>query len=195
MGKSDIGLAMTLQNCNAPELIRVYRITEVLGVEFATNVVCNAQYFRKFDNRIERPRRLARELEKLVRLQLRSSLPKSWFRAYFNYGLIRRLRGEPRPLPCTMGSGGGFVTAPDGNVLPCNSMIEKVVMGNLKRQSWDEIWTGSHAEEARRRVASCTVPCWSIGNAAPAIWQHPLPVLRWVVRQKLSESWKAPAAD
>ena len=34
----------------------------------------------------------------------------------------------------------GFFVDPFGDVLPCNGMDEKMPMGNLKEQSWDEIW-------------------------------------------------------
>jgi len=35
--------------------------------------------------------------------------PKSWFRAYFNWGLINYIKGKPRLLPCEAGLVNFFV--------------------------------------------------------------------------------------
>jgi len=78
----------------------------------------------------------------------------------------------------------GFFIDPWGDILPCNGMDEKQSMGNLKEQSWDEIWSSKRAKEVRQKVKDCTKNCWMIGSAAPAIWHHPIKPAIWVLRNK-----------
>jgi sulfatase maturation enzyme AslB (radical SAM superfamily) len=107
-----------------------------------------------------------------------------WFRAYFNYGLINYIKGNPRFLPCEMGQDGFFLD-PYGDILACNGMDAKMPMGNLKDQTWAEIWNGSEAAKVRAAVKVCQKNCWMIGSAAPAIWHHPIKPAMWVAKNKL----------
>jgi hypothetical protein len=127
---------------------------------------------------------VCKEFEKLIELLLKSPRPKDWFRAYFNWGLINYIKGNKRFLPCEMGRDGFFLD-PSGDILACNGMDEKLPMGNLVAETWDEIWTSSRAKEVRRRVKWCPKNCWMIGSAAPAIWHHPVKPVLWVLKRKL----------
>lgn len=42
--------------------------------------------------------------EQLIEWQLKEKHPKSWFRAFFNMGLINYIEGGRRMLPCEAGS-------------------------------------------------------------------------------------------
>ena len=70
---------------------------------------------------------------------LKSKSPKKWFRAYFNHGLINYIYGNKRLLPCDMSKNAFFID-PFCDVIPCNGMEKKAVMGNLREQSWEELW-------------------------------------------------------
>ena len=184
MGLRDIGFAMTVQDLNYQDLLPLYPLAKALGYEFATATVHNSHYFHKSDNKIEDPNPVCAQLEALVRELLRSKRPKDWFRAYFNWGLINYIRGGARPLPCRMGDDGFFVD-PSGDVLACNGMDAKQPMGNLRDQSWEEIWTSSRAQEVRRSVRSCRKNCWMIGSAAPAMWKNLSVPALWVLGKRL----------
>lgn len=123
------------------------------------------------------------EFRKLIKELLKSKKLKEWFRAYFNHGLINYIKGNPRLLPCEMGTNGFFVD-PFGDVLVCNGMDKKEPLGNLKTQAWDEIWNGRRADEVRAMVKRCPKTCWMIGSAAPAILHHPLKPVLWVLGNK-----------
>jgi len=185
MGVKDIGFAMTIQDHNYRDLVALYGLAKEFGYEFATATVHNSHYFHKWDNRIERREQVIGEIRRLIGALLKSKKPKEWFRAYFNYGLINFIEGRPRFLPCEMGEDGFFVD-PYGDVLACNGMDEKMPMGNLKEQGWDEIWNSARAQEVRRAVRECKKNCWMIGSAAPAIWHHPVKPAAWVARNKLT---------
>ncbi len=184
MGLKDIGFAMTVQDLNAQDLVGLYKMAYGYGYEFATATLHNSHYFHKLDNQIQDKERVIAEFQKLIRELLKSRKIKEWFRAYFNYGLINYIRGKPRFLPCEMGSNGFFVD-PVGDVLVCNGMDKKEPLGNLKTQSWDEIWQGKRAAEVRAMVKACRKNCWMIGSAAPAIHAHPLRPILWVLVNKM----------
>lgn len=189
MGIKDIGLAMTVQDINAKDLVPLYVMANEYGYEFATATLHNSHYFCKWDNKINAKDMVIEEFKRLIKLLLRSNRIKDWFRAYFNYGLIQYIMGRKRLLPCEMGQDGFFLD-PYGDILPCNGMDTKQAMGNLKNQSWDEIWNSKQAQIVRNMVKSCDKNCWMIGSAAPAIWHHPLKPILWVLKNKLGLMFK-----
>lgn len=184
MGIKDIGFAMTIQDENYKDLVKLYEMAKGYGYEFATATVHNSHYFCKTDNKVNKKDEVIKEIEKLIEELIKSKKPKEWFRAYFNYGLINFIKGNKRFLPCEMGNDGFFVD-PYGDVLACNGMAEKLPMGNIKTQSWDEIWNSEEAKKVREAVKKCERNCWMIGSAAPAIWHRPMAPVAWVVKRKL----------
>ncbi|MFH1642936.1 MAG: radical SAM protein [Nanoarchaeota archaeon] len=184
MGLKDIGFAMTVQDLNCKDLVALYEMAKGLNYEFATAALHNSHYFHKLDNRIENKEVVIFEFERLINELLKSKKAKEWFRAYFNYGLINYIKGNPRLLPCEMGQDGFFLD-PLGDVLACNGMDEKMAMGNLHTQSWDEIWNSARAAEVREAVRGCGKNCWMIGSVAPAIIHHPVKPILWVLKKKL----------
>lgn len=184
MGIKDVGFAMTVQDMNYKDLVSLYKMAYGLGYEFATATTHNSHYFHKWDNKIENKEEIIEAFRVLIKELLKSKKPKEWFRAYFNYGLINYIKGNQRLLPCEMGQNGFFLD-PWGDILPCNGMDEKQPMGNLREQTWDEIWNSKRTQEVREMVKDCKKNCWMIGSAAPAIWQYPIKPILWVLRHKL----------
>lgn len=187
-GHKDIGFGCTVQEMNADDLIPLYKISDELNMEFATATLHNSFYFRKTDNKINDKLKVAKAFEKLINELLRSNSPKKWFRAYFNHGLINYIYGNKRYLPCEMGSDGFFVD-PYGHVMPCNGSSERMSMGNLNEQSWDEIWKSEKADEVRQQVKNCTRNCWMIGSVSPAMHKHFLIPFVWVTKHKLTNHY------
>ena len=184
MGHKDVGFGMTVQDMNCKDLVPLYEMSNDLNMEFATASLHNSFYFRKTDNHIDDKLMVAQEFEKLINELLKSKSPKKWARAYFNHGLINYIYDQPRLLPCEMGTNGFFLD-PYGNVLPCNGSTEKMVMGNLHEQNWDEIWNSEQATKVRNQVKCCDKNCWMIGSAAPAMKQRIWVPGWWIVKHKL----------
>ena len=183
-GHKDVGFGCTVQEMNADDLVSLYKISDELNMEFATATLHNSFYFRKIDNRINVKLKVAKAFEDLINELLKSNSPKKWFRAYFNHGLINYIYGNKRLLPCDMGTNGFFVD-PYGNVMPCNGSDERMSMGNLNEQTWDEIWNSKKADEVRQMVKNCPKNCWMIGSASPAMHKYfPIPFF-WVLRHKM----------
>ena len=114
---------------------------------------------------------------------LKTNRLKNWFRAYFNMGLANKVRGGKRPLPCEVGSDVFFMD-PAGNILPCNGSDQPMIMGNLKDDSFDNIWQSETAIKVREQVKCCSKECWMIGSAAPAMKKSITVPLIWVIKNK-----------
>ena len=180
MGMKDVGFGMTVQDKNAPDLVPLYQISDEMGMEFATASLHNSFYFVEAKNIIKDRPMVAKNFENLVNELLKSNSPKKWFRAYFNHGLINYIYGQKRLLPCDM-SFDTFFIDPYGDVMPCNGTKDKEVMGNLNRQTWDELWNSPEAEKVR----CCDRNCWMIGSVAPAMKKYISTPAVWVAKHKL----------
>lgn len=184
MGIKDIGFGITVSDRNAKDMIELYRLADAMGLEFATATTHNSYYFHKHDNAYEDAEMVAGEFENVAARLLKTNKPKHWFRAYFNMGLANKVRGGKRPLPCEVGTDVSFLD-PYGNVMPCNGSDEPMIMGNLKEQTFDEIWNGPKAEEVRKQVKDCAKQCWMIGSASPAMKKRVWVPAKWVLKNKL----------
>lgn len=189
MGHPDVGFGMTVQDMNCEDIVPLYKLSDELNMEFATATLHNSFYFRKTDNKIDDKYKVAQNFEKLINELLKSNSPKKWFRAYFNHGLINYIYGQDRLLPCDMASNAFFID-PFCDVIPCNGMAKKAVMGNLKEQTWDELWNSEQAEKVRQQTKSCNRQCWMIGSASPAMHKYIWVPGWWVVKHKFLKGGK-----
>lgn len=183
MGMKDIGFGITVSDRNAQDMIELYRLAKAMDLEFATASTHNSFYFHKKDNAFRDPERVAGEFEKISRLLLCEKHPKKWFRAYFNHGMANYVRGGKRLLSCEVGTDVFFLD-PFGNILPCNGMDVEAPMGNLKEQTFEEIWNSEQAKKVREQVRHCDKNCWMIGSAAPAMKKKIWIPIFWIVRNK-----------
>lgn len=166
-GGTDLGFASTFQDENIDEVVDMYRLTKQLKIEFATSALHNGFQFHKNDNVQYDRLRVAHRVEELITEMLRSSSVKSWFRGYLNLGLIEKILGHDRLIACTAGTDFIFVD-PWSDVYACNVRPD-LRMGNLKEQSWSEIFNGPVAAEKRREVATCPQNCWMVASAKTAM--------------------------
>lgn len=187
-GGLDLGFATTFQDENIDDIVPMYRLCEAFGVEMATSALHNGFQFHKNDNLPYDRLKLARAVEPLITEMLKSNSVKTWFRAYLNLGLIAKILGHPRMLPCTAGTDFAFVD-PFSDVYACNVRPD-LRMGNLERQSWREIYDGPEARALREKVRVCRHNCWMVASAKTAM-RHPryakLPKwgpLAWVLANK-----------
>ncbi len=189
MGVKDVGFGITVSNNNSSDMLSLYSLSKKLNMEFATAAFHNSYYFHKDDNTISNKEEVCSNFAKLIEMQLKEKHPKSWFRAFFNMGLINYIEGNRRMLPCEAGMVNFFVD-PYGEVYPCNGLEEKFwkeSMGNIKKaKNFAEIWESEQAQHVRELVRTCPKNCWMVGTASPvmkkkAYIKHPL---AWVLRNK-----------
>jgi MoaA/NifB/PqqE/SkfB family radical SAM enzyme len=185
MGVKDIGFGITVSDSNSGDMLWLYELAKQLRVQFATAATHNSFYFHRHDNRFENQAEVCGDFEELARRMLSERHPKSWFRAYFNLGLVNYVKGNRRLLPCEAGTENFFVD-PYGEVLPCNGTDRSDSMGNLKDvETFESLWRSPRAEEVRRRVAACPKSCWMIGSVSPVMKKHVAAVSRWVLKKRL----------
>lgn len=189
MGMKDVGFGMTVQDANAKDLVPLYKISNEMNMEFATASLHNSFYFVEAKNIIKDRPYVAQNFEDLINELLKSNSPKKWFRAYFNHGLINYIYGQKRLLPCDMAFDTFFVD-PYGDVMPCNGTKEKLVMGNINNQSWDELWNSEQAENVRNAVRNCDRNCWMIGSVSPAMHKYIATPAMWVIKHKFLRFFK-----
>jgi MoaA/NifB/PqqE/SkfB family radical SAM enzyme len=180
-GIKDIGFGITISDKNAKDMIELYHLSQMMNIEFATAAIHNSFYFHKHDNKFDHPDVAIAELEQLIRELLKSKNLKDWFRAYFNYGLIRYIQGKPRLLRCDMGFDAFFLD-PHGEVLACNVLEDS--MGNLREKSFDEIWNGEAARRVRQKVRGCANNCWMMGSVGQQMKKDMLKPAAWLLKHK-----------
>lgn len=187
MGLQDIGFGCTVSNHNSSDMLELYRLAQEMDLEFATAAFHNSFYFHKHDNVITNRQQVVDDFTTLINLQLRERNPKSWFRAYFNMGLVNYVEGRQRLLPCEAGTENFFVD-PWGDVWPCNGLEEKYwmePMGNINRtDSFEALWNSPQAERVRKLVRSCPKNCWMVGTASPVMHKYICRPATWVLRNK-----------
>lgn len=187
MGLKDIGFGCTVSNHNSTDMLSLYRLSRSLGMEFATAAFHNSFYFHKDDNVITNRDRVVNDFKQLIEWQLKEPHPKSWFRAWFNMGLINYIEGRKRMLPCEAGITNFFIE-PYGDVFPCNGLelkYWKESMGNIRTTPFDELWSSNQAEHVRALVRSCPKNCWMVGTASPVMKKYITHPARWALANKL----------
>jgi Fe-coproporphyrin III synthase len=181
LGIRDLGIAVTISDQNAHDLVPLFRLACEHGVELATAIMHNAYYFHKEDNAINDKPHVEAEIRNLMREYLKSFHVKDWFRAYFTKGIVEHMHGGRRELKCTMASDSFFID-PFGDVRPCNVM--NYPFGNIKEKTFPEIWNGPEASEARQRVSCCDRNCWMIGSVGHLIRRKLWVPVFWIARNK-----------
>jgi len=185
----DIGFGITVSNNNSEDMLWLYELSKNLKMQFATASFHNSFYFHKYDNVVTNKDIVCTDFEDLINRLMKENDPKSWFRAFFNLGLINYINDGRRMLPCEAGTENFFID-PYGEVLPCNGMEERYwyeTMGNLhKADSFMEIWNSEQASLVREKVANCPKSCWMIGSASPVMKKYIKNVIPWVIKNKIA---------
>lgn len=190
LGLRDIGFAMVISHNNIADLLKVYQLSAAMGVEFSQSAMHNSFYFFKHDNQIDNIELVEKNMIEFIRALLgskRSNFPlkvKDWFRAYINAGLLRYMKRETRAIPCYAGTESFFID-PRGLILACNGSDKPWVMGDIKINSFDEIWHSSRADQVRRQVEECKRGCWMTGSSVPAMRRNIWKPLKWVTGNKI----------
>ncbi|MBI5675287.1 MAG: radical SAM protein [Nitrospirae bacterium] len=189
LGAKDIGIATVIQDDNSEGVVELFRFAKKHGFELATSTLHNGFQFHKSDNFPYDRLKIAKYMEDLIAEMLKGVNVKNWFRAYLNMGLMAKLLGNRRMLPCAAAEDFIFID-PWSDVYACNVRPD-LKLGNLETQDWDEIWNSPSVEEVREKVHNCTQNCWMVGSAKTAMRQKKYPKLPsagpllWVVYNKL----------
>jgi MoaA/NifB/PqqE/SkfB family radical SAM enzyme len=188
-GGTDLGFAFVIQDENVDQLVRTYEFARSQGFELATSTLHNAWQFYKNDNYFYDRVKVARQVEGLITVMLKSGKIKNWFRAYLNLGLVEKILGHPRLIPCVAGTGFAFID-PWSDVWACNVRSD-LPIGNLAKESWDTIIASESAKSSIAKVRACEQNCWMVTTARTAMRSNLIPnapkagPLFWVLKNKL----------
>ncbi len=187
-GGTDLGFATVIQDENISQLVSIFEMANSAGFELSTSTLHNAWQFYKNDNFFYDRVQVAKTVEDFITSLLRTNNVKNWFRAYLNLGLMKKILGQDRLMGCTAGKDFMFVD-PWSDVWACNVRSDLRV-GNLAKQTWDEIISSRAATDAIEKVAACNQNCWMVTTARTAMRsklfpQLPkLPPFFWVLQNK-----------
>ncbi|VAX11622.1 hypothetical protein MNBD_GAMMA26-20 [hydrothermal vent metagenome] len=188
-GGTDLGFALVIQDENVNQLVNVYKFAQKEGFELATSTLHNAWQFYKNDNYFYNRIKVAKQVEDLVVTMLKTNSVKTWFRAYLNLGLIEKILGHDRLIKCTAGNSFAFID-PWSDIWACNVRTD-LPLGNLEKQSWNEIISGSKYTDVIDKVTNCKQNCWMVTTARTAMRSSLSPKLPklgpllWVIKNKI----------
>jgi len=187
MGIRDIGFGITVSNHNSGDMLWLYQLSRELKLEFATAAFHNSFYFHKDNNQITNKDVVIKHFEELINELIRTKSPKTWFRAFFNLGLINYINQGQRMLPCEAGIANFFVE-PYGDVYPCNGLEDRIwkeSMGNINDfTTFEELWYSPQADKIREMVKICPKNCWMMGTASPVMKKYIRHPVGWVIENK-----------
>jgi len=183
IGVKNLGFSFTIMDENSSEIKKVYNLSKELNVELALALVQNSQiYFKKTNNNITSPTPIQEGLAYIIASELKSSSPKRWLRAYYNYGLLFYLINKKRLLPSGAGRDSLFVSA-TGDIYPSNLIDLK--MGNLDKENLDKIWSSPKAKEVREKIKQDKIQeSWIICTLRGQMKKNLLKVIFWIIKNK-----------
>ena len=189
LGGTDLGFALTIQDDNVEDVVPIFKLAQKHNFELSTSSLHNGFQFHKSDNVPYNRLKVAKCIEDLIAAMLKTYDVKLWFRAYMNLGLIAKVLGHKRLLRCTAGTSFAFID-PWSDVYACNVRPD-VKIGNLKEQSWEELFSGKAIEDVREKVYNCQQNCWMVGSAKTAMRHSKYAKLPkwtpffWVIKNKI----------
>jgi len=172
----NIGLSATFSDANIDQISDLYRLSKQLEIQFGIMVVGNSEtYYKKSDHAINDVDKYAKRIWSIMIRELASFNIKKWGRVIYMSELIEFIKGKTKVLNCPAGSK-SFFMKPNGEVYLCN--MKNILLGDLAKQTFDEIWYSESADKARRFAQNCTEPCWTMCNAKSIILDNKKRYLR-----------------
>jgi MoaA/NifB/PqqE/SkfB family radical SAM enzyme len=192
-GVKSVGFGTVISDRNQADLLDLYQLCVMMGLEFGSSTMHNSFYFHKDDNLIEDLEVVVGQVQRFIESLLQSRRRelklrlKDWGRAFINYGILEHLQGRTRPIPCGAGTELFFLD-PHGRILACNGSENPWIMGDLREQTFAEIWQSKAAAAVRENVSQCRRNCWMVGSARPAMRRKPWIPLLWIIKNKIKLS-------
>lgn len=170
-GIKNLKISFTLGDYNIRELRKIYALSKKLGVEFSlTAVHSSGNYFNK-ENNLKNIKSIGRELDWLIKQELKAWQIKKLGRAYYAYGLKKFIQSGKRILPDYSGIKNIFID-PKKDVYHCDVSEQKIgsiIKGDLIINNFSP-----------KNCANS----WMICTARPAIKKHKIKALIWLVKNK-----------
>lgn len=174
----NVKLAFTLGDYNPEELRKVYELARGLKTEFSFAVTHSSRNFFNKENKTENKEEMIKEIDWLIKEELRGWKMKNWARAFFAFGAREFLRTGKRILPDYSGELNIFVD-PKGDIYPND--VSEIKIGKL---SSDLAAAGLLQLSPPRNGKNEDNQSWMICTARPAIKKRWFRVGWWILRNK-----------
>ena len=172
----DLGIIFTLSKLNQDELPKVLDFCKQEKLQFSLNLVHSSPVY--FGNKKTNLRPSLKEIEKNLGLVSKffipSLTPKNWAKAWFYKKIVEYVKTGKRTIRCGAGEN-FFYLDPFGDVYICHFKDWKI--GNLRKQSFEEIWQGDRKRKFLKLARKCH-GCFMICTAKDEIKKQPFLILR-----------------
>jgi len=182
IGVKNLGIGFTIMEDNVSEINKVYDLSKKMGIQFSITAVQNSEiYFGKADNKINSLEQISRELDLIIKKQLRSWNIKKWLRAYFVHGLKHYLLTGQRLIQSGAGFDSCFID-PLGDIYPSNLANFKI--GNLSQEKLASLWQKFDSQAPAIQKARAEEP-WTICTLRSGLKKNWLKIGKWIVKNKI----------
>ncbi|MBT7755097.1 MAG: radical SAM protein, partial [Candidatus Magasanikbacteria bacterium] len=185
LGMKNLRLAFTILPENVQDFGKVYDEAKKRGLQFTHAFAQSSEHYFGGIHVENHPdiKVLQEQYSYVMNQELKSWNLKRWVRAYFAYGLYRFSMELKQVLTNDPGTK-FFYLDPRGVMYP--SVVHTYSMGNIQNHdTFDALWYGTRAKDARKKVETEGVAAWMICTARTAIKRHPLKVAAWVFKNKI----------
>lgn len=176
-GIKNLGVSFTIMKKNVDDLPKVFKFCQKNRLQLSLTLASDSPiYFG--NNKINlRPQNIA--IKKIISSRLKSTNPKEWLRAYFDYELVKYNQTKHRPLPCFAGQN-SFYLDHQANVYICH--LHNWLLGNLRHSDFNTIW--EKAASYQQSVSQCQ-NCWMVCSFKPSLKYHLFQVIFSTLKLKL----------
>lgn len=171
IGVKNLKIAFTIGDYNANQLEKVYKLSKELEVDFTLSAVHSSEIFFGKQSKIIKNSEIIKQLDWLIKHELKTWNYKKLARAYFAYGLKEFIKTGKRILPDYSGKLNFFIT-PQGCIYPSDISSHKI--GNLKNIN----------EKNQRNALKKFEQSWMICTARQTMKKHWIQVGWWVLKNK-----------
>jgi MoaA/NifB/PqqE/SkfB family radical SAM enzyme len=188
-GVEDLGIGFTLLDQNVHDLERVHAFAEERDLQLSITVALDSPIYFGNDKQELRPKNshaLQQAMARVIHVQYRKWNLKENFRGWFNETLLDYHETGKRHFTCDGGSGFFYMDSL-ANVFLCH--ILDVRIGNLREQTWEELWGSAEAHSARDFAATCE-QCWLLCTSKSQIMAHKWSVGREILRRSWRHRWR-----
>lgn len=192
----DINLSFTITPQNYNDLPKVYELSKKYKIGFIARFAQNSRaYYGNKDIIFEWTNDKLKEVEFILNEINNDRIKDQSFMAkilepytYFLSNCIKYEKIHKRMFQCYSGIH-SFYLDPYGNVYPCVMLDKKI--GNIKDESFDDLWCSLQAKEIREYIKSNQCHCWTECETIPSLARD-LGVIKWNIQNKILKrvKWK-----
>jgi len=164
---NNIGISSTFLDSNISYMTDLYAMSKRLGINFTCMVAGNSDvFYKKNDNIIKNPEAFKCNIGAVIKSELFGGAISGWRKLIYMTELIKFIDGEIDKICCPAGNK-FFFMLPNGDIYACN--MRNLLMGNLTKECFEDIWYSARAKEIRMLADNCSQPCWTMCNAKSVV--------------------------